>query len=231
MVELSGVTQWVISMVVNPLMWLVLIIGFVLGIFIILKIRKRRALKYPAIEIVDLGNGNMGLNKLRCGWFGKQMYLKGLWWRGREVMRTNTGEEILNFSEEDFQEVDSQRGVVFYRDPISRSLIPIDRLKIIGKEMVANIPPAEYVDTAIDIVRDAERETSDWREKVIMWAIFGGLIIFALVSIIVIIQMIKNSQSEASKLVLEAGKTCLESARSVCSQITSGGIGTATNAP
>lgn len=231
MVDVSGATQWLIKMVVNPLMWLVIIIGIMIMVFVFLKIRKRRALKYPSIEIVDLGNGKTGLNKLRCGWLGKNLFLRGLWWTGREVMRTNENEEILNFSEEDFQEVDGQRGVVFYRDPISRTLVPINHLHIEGKAMVAAIPPAEYVDAAIDIVRDAERETSDWREKIIMWALIGGIIIFALISIILITQMIKTAQDKAANLVLEAGKTCLESAKSVCSQITSGGIGTTTNAP
>lgn len=230
MVSVDGIMSWALKAIVNPIIWLFIIIGIILAIWLMLVIRKKKKMRYPAMEIVDLGNGKTSLNVLRCGWIGRKIYLKGLWWSGREVMRTNTMEEILEFSEEDYQEVNGKRGVVFYRDPIGRTLVPIARLKVTNKELVADIPPAEFVDASINIVRDAERETTDWKEKIVMVALIGGIVIFALVSIIFIVQMIKNSQEKANALIIDAGKICLENAKTICSEISSA-IGKGGNAP
>ena len=41
---------------------------------------------------------------------------------------------------------------------------------------------------------------------IIQWVMFGGVIIFALVSIILITQMVQRGQAEATKLILKAGE-------------------------
>jgi hypothetical protein len=219
--DVNTIVGVILKYILNPLLWLVIIVFIIGFIFIFLKIKRKRAMKYPALEIVDLGNGKMGLNFLKCGWIGTKLYLKGYWWKGREVMRTDAMEEILLFSEEDFQEVNGKRGVVFYRDPITRTLVPINKMHVKNKELVAAIPAGDYVDNAISIVKEAEKETSDRLQQMIMWAVFGGIIIFALVSIIVITQMVKNGQDKAAALIVESGKTCLENAKMVCSEIAS----------
>ncbi|MBM3191436.1 MAG: LPXTG cell wall anchor domain-containing protein [Chlamydiae bacterium] len=228
---LSDFTNSILSWFMSPLIWLA-IIGVLLVISVgFLYIRKRKRLQFPACEIIDLGNGKTGFNILKTGWFGIALYFNGLWWKGREVMRTNAMEIIEEFSEEDFQEVNGRRGVIFYRDPINRKLFPISKLKVSNKEIIANIPPAEFVDAAISIVKEAEKETSDWREKVITWVVIGGVVIFALVSIIVITQMVGNGQDKASELIVNAGRTCMENARTICTEIAQGFAKTGGNAP
>jgi hypothetical protein len=219
--DINQIGGFIFAYIFNPLMWLIIIIGILVVTFGFLKLRRMRAMKFPAVEFVDLGNGKMGMNLLKCGWIGIKLQLKGWWWSGREVMRTDAMEIVQLFSEEDFQEVNGKRGVVFYRDPVSRTLLPISQLKVKNKELALAIPDGDYVDNAISIVRDAEKETSDRMAQLIQWAIMGGIIIFALVSIIIIVQMVTKSQDKASELILSAGKTCLESAKAVCSEIAS----------
>jgi hypothetical protein len=224
-IELSGFTKTLTSWIINPMIWL-LIIAIVLGItFGFLIMRKRRKLMFPAAEIVDLGGqGKTCINfigKKGAGWFGKKRWLFNLWDYGDEVMRIKDGSIIEEFSEEDFQEVNGTRGVIFYRDPIRRLLFPINKLTVHNKELVTCIAPATYTDTALDIIKAGEDETKDWKEKIMQFLIWAGIIIFSLVAIIVITQMVKNGQENAAKLIVDAGETCMKNAKEVCGQIVS----------
>lgn len=229
MVDFGFDTSMLMNWMLQPLFWSVILLVFLVFTMGFLYIRKRRKLVFPAAEFVDLGKGKTSLNFLGAkgaGWFGKETFLFGLWDYGDNVLRTNRGELIAEFSEEDFQEVNGRRGVVFYRDPVRRFLFPINRLDVSNKHLTMEIAPADFTDTGIQIIRKAERETSDWKERAMQYIALGLLIIFSFITIIMIINMIKNSQLEAKNLILEAGKTCLESAKSVCSQFAQ-----ASNAP
>lgn len=228
MVEVSIITNYLLKWIVNPLMWLILIIIFVLGTLGILYIRKRRALQYEGIEITDYGI-NTGI---KCGWFGSKWYLKGLWTTGDERMFTSDGEEIINFSEEDFVEIDGKRGVPFIRDPISRRLFPAKiTLDKKSKEIMAEVPPRSYIDAAVDIFNEASKETSDWKDKVIQFVAWALIIVFSLVAIIVIVQYVKHGQKEAADLLLQAGQKGAEACRNICKEAVNIATTKATGAP
>jgi len=211
----SSISGWIIS----PLIWIMILFVFITLTFGIMIIRKRRKLIYTCIEIVDHGTGKVNFNELRCGWFGKKKFL-GVWDYGEEQLETKTGEIIYDFSTEDFHEFNGKRCVFAFRDPINQNiLVPISKVLIKNRELLNEIAPANFRDVAIEIIRDVKQETSDWKEKMIQYVIFGVVIIFALVSIILIVQMVKSGQDKASKLILDAGDLCLQSAKSVCSEI------------
>lgn len=220
MADLSGATQLLFDWLLSPLIWFVLIFVFLAGTMGVLWIRKRRKLIYEFIEIVDYDYGKTGFNLIKGGWFGKKKALRGFLDFGEEQLETQDGEAILNFSTEDFQEINGKRGIIITRDPVNPEiLVPINNIKIKGKEMLAEIAPGDYRDASMRIIDDADRETKDWTEKIVQWVLMGMTIIFALVSIIVIAQMVKHGQTEASNLIIESGKTCLENAKEVCQQI------------
>jgi hypothetical protein len=214
-------------------MWLILILVFILGALAILWVRRRRKLKYPVAEIVDLGNGRTGINTdLKAGWFGKRLYLKGLWWTGEEVLRTSEGDIVEYFSTEDFQEVNGERGVVCYRDPIRYNvLLPISKLNIKNKELMAAIAPADFTDVAVSIVKDATAETTDWKDKLIQFGAWALVVIFSLIAIIVIVQYVKNGQAEAAKLLLQAGDKGAQACKDICREAVNIAVNKATGAP
>jgi hypothetical protein len=185
---------------------------------------------YPVAEVVDLGRGHGAINcDLKAGYFGKKLYLKGLWWSGEEVVRTNLGDIIEDFSTEDFQEVNGQRGIVCFRDPLRRNvLVPINRFEVKNKELVANIAPSDYTDTAIDIVKDAVAETSDWKDKLIQFAGWALVVVFSLVAIIVIVQMVKNGQDKTAELILNGGDKFIGGCKEICSQAVSQALSAST---
>lgn len=207
MVSFDPVLNLIFDWLLSPFIWLILIFIFVAGTFGILWIRKKRKLIYKGLELVKYKNGNSGFNNIKFGWFGKKKYLGGLYDRGEERLETQDGEKILNFSTEDFKEVDGARAPVVYRDPNNPDiLVPISNVNFEGEEMLAEIAPAEYRDAAAACVDEVDRETQDKTEKIIRYVLFGMVIIFALVSIIVIAQMVKQGQTEAKELILEAAK-------------------------
>lgn len=228
--DIGGAGNMLISWLLNPLIWVVILVILLGATWGILKIRKKRKLIYDCIELVDYSEGKFGFNFIKSGYFGKKKHLRGLWDTGEEQMETKDGEVIYNFSTEDFQEINGKRGIVCFRDPVNQNiLVPISKTKVIGTDakgkkvsanvLLAEIAPAEFRDVAAEIIADVDRETSDWKEKIIQFVMWGLVIIFSLVSIIVITQMVKHGQTEAADLIAKAGTTCLENAKSVCSTI------------
>lgn len=218
--DFSPITSLIFDWLLSPFIWFALVLVFLIGTFGILWIRRRRKLIYELLELVDYGNGKSGFNLIKGGYFGKNKILRGWFDYGEDQMETIDGEPILNFSTEDFQEINGKRGVVVARDPVNQEiLVPISKVRIKNQELLAEIAPAEYRDAALEIIKDADRETSDYTKQIIQWILIGATIIFALVSIIVIAQMVKNGQKEAANLIVQAGDTCLKNAKEVCSNL------------
>jgi hypothetical protein len=216
-VEMSGFTSILMKWVMLPVFWLIIIVGFIIVSFISLYIRKRKRLLYKCIEVVDLGRNKCSANNLRAGYFGKKSMVKGLIWWGEEVLKTESGEIIHNFSTEDFQEIDGERGVWCYRDPLNQNiLVPLNKVRFMNKELVADIAPASYRDVAIDIFNDAIKETTEWKEKLLTFAGWALVVIFSLIAIIVIAKMVESGQAKSAELLLNAGKEGAEACKQIC---------------
>lgn len=227
--DIAGIGGLVAGWFINPLIWLLIVgvlVFFTIGVLVI---RKRRKLIYECLEVVDYNDGKYGFNLMKCGYFGKKKMFRRLWDSGEEQMETKDGEVIYYFSTEDFQEINGKRGVVCFRDPVNQNiLVPISKIKVIARrngkeisaaELLAEIAPAEFREVAVDIIKDVDRETKDWKERIIQFVLWGLVVVFSLVSIIVIAQMVKNGQDKAANLILEAGKTCLSNCKEICTEI------------
>ena len=219
--SLGNISGSLTKFLLTPLVWFGLIIFAIFGIFLIFIIKKRRNLKFPCHEITAFG-----INTFKVGWFGIDWKLGGLITRGRKVLRTKEGEIIANFHETDFVEINGQRGVVVYRDPQSKLLYPLQFTqfqpnKAEFDKIKTKVPPREFVDTAIDIIRETTTETQDRLQKILQFAGWALVVIASLVAIIVVTQMVKTGQAEASDLIVKAGETCLQNAKDICSQILS----------
>ena len=100
-------------------------------------------------------------------------------------------------------------------------LFPISKLKVHNKELLADIPPADFIDTAIDIIKDATKETSDFRDKLLQFAGWALVVVFSLIAIIFVVRMVQQGQKDASDLIVKAGEVCLTNAKEVCTQVCS----------
>jgi len=227
MVDMSAATALIYQWVLNPLMWLGLILFALCGIVVIFYIKKRRKLVFPAAEIVTLGNGKTCLNFLGnkgAGWFGRNWWgpVK-LWDYGEEVMRLSDMSIVEDFSERDFQEVNGRRGVVFYRDPERKLFFPISGLDIsdADRKVLASIAPSDYTRTSADILEKAKKETQSTFEKVVPYIMVGVIAIVVLISIIVTVQMVQKVTAESKAMFIDANEKCYQLAEGACNRICS----------
>lgn len=219
--DVSSFTQIIFKYAINPMLWVFILLGMLAVALIALKIRKRRRLTYLVAEIVDLGNGKSNINcDMKAGYFGKTSYLKGLWWSGEEVLKTSFNDTIEYFSTEDFQEVNGERGIICYRDPIRRNILfPISRMELKNKELIAAVAPADYTDVAAQIYQDSVKETVDYRDKILQVATWGLVVVFSLVAIVVVVKMVGTQMDKASELILTGSTVGGENCRTMCSEI------------
>lgn len=227
----SGVTNTLFSLFSSLWFWLIAIFIFFFLTIGFLIIRRNRKLKVPVLEFTEIGNEKTSINtkpttvtggkKLKAGWFKEYSALGGLWDYGtNEVMKTNDGRTIQDVSSTDYHEINGKQCLIVARSPYDPLiLVPLSQFKIKNKELLAEIAPAEFRKIAVDIIKRAEKETTDKMAQLIQWALMGGVIVFAFVSIILIIQMVKNGQAEATGLVRDAWSVSEAQLKQICTGV------------
>jgi len=205
---LSGAGGLFLTWMTTGLFWMVLVVLMLIATWGSLLIRKKRKLRYPTLVLSDLGNGKMGVEITRSGWFKSHITLFGLWDYGKEeYLRLKDGRKIQSGSSVDFHDINGKRGLVCKRKSDDNLIVvPIDKMKVINRDLLARIAPADFREASVDIIKQAERETRGRMEQIMQWILFAGLIIFAMISIILITQMVQRGQAEAKDLILKAGK-------------------------
>ena len=83
---------------------------------------------------------------------------------------------------------------------------------------LAEIAPGSYRDAAVDIFKEAVRETTDWKDKLIQFGAWALVVIFSLIAIIVITQMVKAGQAQAADLLLQAGTEGAQACKEICKE-------------
>jgi|TARA_R100000750_G_scaffold62664_1_gene57250 hypothetical protein len=96
------------------------------------------------------------------------------------------------------------------------TFIKVKSMKVANPELLLEIAPADYRDASSKIVFDAEKETRDKWERLTPILVFGTMSIVFLITIILIVQMVKQGQTESKDLILEAGKISSEQLKTVC---------------
>lgn len=190
--------------------WLLIIVTMVgLAVFI-LWIQKRKRLRFTTFEIIDLGNDKIDMFKTKAGWFGRRSVLFGLWDVGNEkILKTKQGKVIEQFSTEDFNRIGTKPAIICMRkadDP--RVLIPIQRFKLTerSKLLIGSVAAADYRDAAVNIVKEATKETQSTMDRILPFIALGAIIVFFVIAVIFASQTFNRAIDKASDLVLEAGK-------------------------
>jgi len=222
--DTSTFTGGMFSILSSLLFWVVLGIIFCLVAFGFLVIRKKKKLTTPIIELTSLGRGKLGIRlgkKLKGGWFKHHTTFMGLWDYGQEeIFKLKDGRQVLNLSSEDYHEINGRMGVIVQRSPEDpRILVPISKSQLENGKLLNTIAPAEYRGTVVDIIKKAEKETQDKVDKIMQWVFWGGIIIFSFISIMLITNMVKNGQTEAKDLILEAGRMSKEQLKNLCQSL------------
>lgn len=192
----------------SGIFWVFMALLLTIGTFGILWWKKQTKLKYNCLELIEFGNGKMGINKLKAGVFKKTSSLFGLWESGNEVFfKTNDGRRILDARTEDLFDIYGKKGFICYRkadDP--KILVPISKAEFKNKNLVLEIAPADYRDASSSIIEEAVKETNGFMEKYLPYIMLAGIVIFFVISMILASQFFNRTVDKASALLLEAGK-------------------------
>lgn len=224
-IDTGGVASGFLSSVKYILYFFFGIFGSAIAILLLLFRARNKKLRYPVLELEDLGNGKFNFycgRKEKGGWAGKRSYFKGLWFKGDKVFRTKRGEIIHNFSSEDFMMMNGKLTAVCYRDPSDREMLfPINKMTLDKKsrEILVAVPSADMRQAAVDNYKDRVRETKvGWSEKIVPAVLYGGLIILVIFAIIFITRYGQSTLDSSIKVTAGAEAKYLDNCRAQCSE-------------
>jgi len=233
--DFGGISGGLLKILTSFLFWGLVLIAIVGGTMLSLIIRKKRKLIYPIMIFTDLGAGKMGIKarlKNGAGWFKKKTMFFGLFdYGGEDILRTWDKREIQNASSEDFHDINGKRGLVVIRKsddpsillPVNKAgmnkdynvgkdgdLIPVKNMKVTNPIFLTQIAPADFRDASAKILDNNDKETMSRWQKVAPYIALGFIAIVLLICIIFIVQMVRSSQTESTKMVLDMGKMVKE---------------------
>lgn len=205
---LAGMGQTALGVATSAIFWVGFIIALLIFIVVFLNVRKKRKFVFPLLVQYDLGNGKIGIEKKKAGWFRtKKTFFRLFDYAGERRLETNDKplRVIQQGSTQDFHEINHERGLICYAKPDDpKVLLPVKRMRIENNELVEAIAPADFRDTSAKILAEAQKETMSSWERIAQYAALGILAIVVLVCIILVIQFANRNLSEANELLNEA---------------------------
>lgn len=203
-----GVGSTAIGVVTSWLFWVLVVIALIIFVMLLLFIVKKRKFKFPCLIQYDLGNGKIGVELKKVGWFKtKKVFFGLLDFKGERRLETNDKRVIYQGSSQDFHEINHKRGIICYAKPDDpKVLFPVKRIEISNGELIEAVAPADYRDTSAKILQEAQKETQSNWERIAQYVALGLLAIVVLVCIIIVIQFANKSISESNAILDEAIK-------------------------
>lgn len=207
-INIGGIGGSITQVFLSPLIWLAAVGGLLILTVGLLWVRKQKRLNVVTYIFTEIANGKQSIQKTKSGWFKSKSALGGLFdYSGEQIMKTKDNRIILGCSSIDFHDFNGKQCLLVKRksdDP--KILVPLTRVKIENETLLGLIANGDYRDAAVACIDQTNNEMRAKWEQFVQWAIFIGVIIFALVSIILITQMVSRGQDKAAELILEAGK-------------------------
>lgn len=190
--SMGGMSGKLIGYMTTTAFWLIFMIGVIIFGVLVLVIRKRRKMNKTVLECIDLGDGRMDYVLSKGGWFKNRFTLMGLWDYGTENrFRMKDMTPVDNVSHNDYRMINGKLGVVVIRNPHDNKMVfPISRswLSRDSKQMMMQVAPADYRDSASKSIEQADLEMQS------KWQQYAPLIIVGLVIIIALVITVLNTQ-------------------------------------
>lgn len=208
MVNLSGIGSVAMNAMLSWGFWLLILVVVLAVSFGSLYMRKKGKFTFPAVIFTDNGNGKVGLKFTRAGWFKSKKMLGGLLDIGGERrLEVKDGRIVQKGSSADFHEIGFKTALILMEKPDDpKILLPVNRCLISeeGKKVLMKIAPSDYRDACSKIISDAEKESLSKWETLAQVLVFGfvGMVLF--ISIILVIQFVKNTMADATAMHKEA---------------------------
>ena len=203
---LNGFGNSLASVGVGWLFWILFTLGAIIIVMFGLALRKRSKFKFPTQVYNNLGNGKMGIEMTKAGWFKTKTMFFGLIELGGERRLLTLDKRTIQYgSTEDFHEIKHKRGLIVCAKPDDpKMLVPIKRMQLTNSDLMMSIAPADYRDASSRIIMENERELKGMGEKILQAVVWGLMGIIMLVGLILVIQFSKEAIGEANRILDEA---------------------------
>lgn len=216
MVEIAGMLGGVLTWFSSIVFWIVVTLFIIIGGFLMLLVRKKRALTFNAFELNFLKNGKLVWEHRKAGWFGKKKMFFGLIDIGKEkVMMLNDGRIVRDFSVDDYHEYrkgnkKAGRCIFVMAHPEDKQMVvPISSASVdpVSLEAVYEIAPADYREAAVSSFGESVKELRGTLDRVLPYIMIGGMLIFFIIGLIISGQLTSQAVEGASGMLADAGDT------------------------
>lgn len=187
MIDLTG---YIYPLLSNSLFWIIIFV-VVMGVGILtLKMKKKKALSNLVLVMIPRGESRIGIVETKGGYWSKKTMLKGLIKRGGpEEFITKENEIIYGVTPEDYQEFNGKRCLFVTPNPDNpKQLFPIDKFRIINKDILSKIAPIEVTEAAIDSYEKTTKEMKGMTEQVLFIIGYALLVIGIVIALALITQ-------------------------------------------
>jgi len=206
--DLGGLSSMGMKMMMSWGFWLFLVVILVGVGFGSLYMLKKGKFKFPALIFVNNGNGKVGVQFTRAGWFKSKKLLGGLYdYSGERRIEVKDGRIVQQGSSSDFHEINFRVGLLLQeKEDDPKILVPLRKCEIDNKsrELLMQIAPADYRDACSKIISDAEKESLSKWETMAQVVVFGLVAMILFISIILTIQYAKNTMADANAIHKDA---------------------------
>jgi uncharacterized protein YejL (UPF0352 family) len=193
--------------------WAAFVGSILFGLIIYLKVKKWRRLKYPLVEVIDLGGGKMGIytKKRGCGWFKIHNIMFGLIESGEEVMKAFDGRRIFCSSSVDFHEINGIRGLVAKRkDDDPKILVPLTKMEVSNLYLISEIAPSDFRDASTQIIDEAKNEMKNVLMQYLVPIAIGVFVVGMVITVIIMQQTFNHATDKAAEMIATAGQNAIQ---------------------
>jgi len=190
--------------------WIAILTLAVGGLAIFLIRRKNKKFVVPVLEIIDMNNGKANIKHTIGGWFRSQTTFFGLIdYAGGEIFKLKDKRRVYEINSRDYHLINGRYGLIVQRKPSdTKILIPIGKMYLDNESnaLINHIAKSDLRETSVNIIKDAEKETMGWLDKIMPYAVLGLFIVGGVIGLVVVSQMVQHGQDKAADLILKAGE-------------------------
>jgi hypothetical protein len=178
---------------------LVIIIFFFIGYF-----SRKGKLKYNCLEIVRYGNGKVGLNTLKAGFFQRKTFMYFFDYGRETVVKTSNNKIIQGAKTNDLHDIFGKKGFLTIRNPKDpKILVPIKRVDFDNLKLLLEIAPSDYREASTKIFLETVEETKGTWEKILPYVAIGMCVILCIITVVVTMQMTNNATDKVGKMLIQ----------------------------
>ena len=89
------------------------------------------------------------------------------------------------------------------KDDDPEVLVPLSKVEVTNLKLVTSIAPADYRDTAIQLMEEKRKETMSWLDKNAPLLIAMGVFVFGLIALVIIFNFAKGESSAWREMALQ----------------------------